>query len=112
MSRGSKSYLIDAEGDAFMLPPGMLPWSGILVSGTVRCKAKYQRQDPNSHQFLGNWIFHLSGWQLLPTTPIPADRLALFLDALISLRDEGVLSHPLLNPLPATPPPTRSERRR
>ena len=36
----------------------------------------------------------------------------LFLDALSSLRDEGVLSHPQLNPLPATPPPTRSDRRR
>ena len=59
----------------------------------------------------GSYTFQ-AGSCSLPPAPVPADRLALFLDALISLRDEGVLSHPQLNPLPATPPPTRSERRR
>ena len=34
--------LLDAcPGDARILPPGILAWSGILVSWTIRCKAKY-----------------------------------------------------------------------
>ena len=63
-----EELLDDCPGDAPMPPPGLWAWSGILVGWAVGCKAKYQQQDPNGHQFLGNWILHLSGWQLLPTT--------------------------------------------
>ena len=33
-------------------------------------------------------------------TPLPTDQLALFLDALIALRDKGVLDCPTLRPQP------------
>ena len=106
-----RELLSDCPGDALMLPPGLLG-SGVSVNWDIRCKAKFDQYDASWHQLLGHSILRLSGWQLLPAPPIATDQLALFLDALGSLRDTGVLNHPLLNPQPATPTPTMSERRR
>lgn len=95
-----RGLLVDCPGDELMPPPGLLAWSGIILNSNIRCKSKFSQCGTllSWRQLSGNWILHLSGWQLLPATPIPADQLAPFLDALISPRDKGVLDHALLNP--------------
>ena len=107
-----RELLADQPGEALLLPVRLLAWSGILANWDLRCRVKFQGSDPGWHRFLSTWILRLSRWQLLPRTPLPTDQLALFLDALIALRDKGVLDYPTLRPQPATPPPTRAERRR
>ena len=109
---GVREILNDHPGESLLLPAGLLAWSGILANWDLRCQVKFQGSDPGWHRFLSTWILRLSRWQLLPRTPLPTDQLALFLDALIALRDKGVLDYPTLRPQPATPPPTRAEWRR
>ena len=65
--------LLDCPGDALMLLPGLLVWSGMLANGNIRRKSKFGRGDTGWHQFWGDWILHVAGWQLLPTTPPVTD---------------------------------------
>ena len=89
-------------------PLGLVLWTAIRASRSVRCAAKLNAQQciPSWDFFATMWVKILCGWEALPECTLPGAETKLLMQALTAVQQTSVLHHPRVTVSGSRTPPS------